>query len=623
MGVHLNEIIVRDLFEPPFRGFTAHIPLGQVCLLTGKAGSGKSVFARDVLAKESRERFASLRKFALGEEIPFRASCNASSLSGLPPTTYVPCFFLEERSEAPIRGYLSNLSKERVALGTQAASSVPLPEGSKIAVVASVSATQWKDTIESLLARGFERALDGLRLTRLSELLAQSQGKGVLVVIDRFTIGPSTRARLTEALETARSIRGAHTLYFAEQEGSFLPLSNQEEQSVEKTIGDFVSARSEKPLCAPLLDLCKRAKLAETSLEQPLAALSDESWVTLQFVKTLLEIRRARLLVLDRPTGGLSSDTIEAMGSVISTLPAREISVLLIDDEPRLAGFATQVLRLPSGVAVPLPAVIHEEAQRYKPQAGLPHDFKQRGLAALWGTVVELHRSQIDAVGEHCKALLAQAPLETLPRSRPPGRVLRLTAVHPTSGPYSTAATQSGLLELLRDWFTLLPQSKAAGLEAADFSYMPRSRGRSGACDACSGTGREPSSALCHRCAGSRYRKEVTFVRYRGASIDEVLRMSLLQAASHFADVPKIATLLRELLAFELGALPLDRAAARLSSGELARLSLASTLAGIKGHGVLILSDFFAACQRGDRSDLLSILSTRLGATMAALVADS
>jgi len=82
----------------------------------------------------------------------------------------------------------------------------------------------------------------------------------------------------------------------------------------------------------------------------------------------------------------------------------------------------------------------------------------------------------------------------------------------------------------------------------------------------------------CDVCHGKRYNRETLEIRYKGRSVDEVLEMTVGQAAEFFAAVPSIARKLQTLTDVGLGYVRLGQSATTLSGGEAQRVKLSLEL---------------------------------------------
>jgi len=82
----------------------------------------------------------------------------------------------------------------------------------------------------------------------------------------------------------------------------------------------------------------------------------------------------------------------------------------------------------------------------------------------------------------------------------------------------------------------------------------------------------------CDVCHGKRYNRETLEVLYKGRNINQVLGMTVEQAAEFFAAVPVIARKLHTLLDVGLGYITLGQSATTLSGGEAQRVKLANEL---------------------------------------------
>lgn len=155
---------------------------------------------------------------------------------------------------------------------------------------------------------------------------------------------------------------------------------------------------------------------------------------------------------------------------------------------------------------------------------------------------------------------------------------------HVASGhSYSAPITFSGLLDPIRKWYSSLPESKLRGLSGAHFSF----RRREGRCENCNGSGLESEelaryriiSRPCRVCQGRRFGPHTESVRYKGASIADVLSMNARQAYELFEKNKKIADILDQFIHLGLDYIPLGLATSSLSFGERQRLTLIRALA--------------------------------------------
>jgi excinuclease ABC subunit A len=83
----------------------------------------------------------------------------------------------------------------------------------------------------------------------------------------------------------------------------------------------------------------------------------------------------------------------------------------------------------------------------------------------------------------------------------------------------------------------------------------------------------------CETCGGTRFRKDILNVRYRGKNIHDVLEMSVSDAIGFFVDESSIISKLQPLEDVGLGYLRLGQSATTLSGGEAQRVKLAKFLA--------------------------------------------
>ena len=148
--------------------------------------------------------------------------------------------------------------------------------------------------------------------------------------------------------------------------------------------------------------------------------------------------------------------------------------------------------------------------------------------------------------------------------------------------PRSNLATYTGLFDHVRKLFAATKTAKARKYDAGQFSFNV-AKGR---CENCEGEGWVCVELLflasvytaCPVCGGTRYNAQTLEVKYEGKNIAEVLRMTVDEAASFFAEEEPVARALGVLQQVGLGYLRLGQPATELSGGEAQRIKLATEL---------------------------------------------
>ncbi len=148
--------------------------------------------------------------------------------------------------------------------------------------------------------------------------------------------------------------------------------------------------------------------------------------------------------------------------------------------------------------------------------------------------------------------------------------------------PRSNPATYTGLFTLIRDLFSILPESKIRGYKPGRFSFNVVG----GRCEECQGAGikRIEMNFLadvyvkCDQCSGKRYNRETLQVKYKGKSIADVLDMTVEEALEFFSELPKIRHKLQTIYDVGLGYITLGQQAPTLSGGEAQRVKLSTEL---------------------------------------------
>lgn len=149
--------------------------------------------------------------------------------------------------------------------------------------------------------------------------------------------------------------------------------------------------------------------------------------------------------------------------------------------------------------------------------------------------------------------------------------------------PRSNPATYTKCFDLIRELFSVIPESKIRGYNASRFSFNLKG----GRCETCQGDGmiRIEMHFLpdiyvpCEACNGKRYNRETLEILYKGKSIADILEMTVDEALIFFDKISSLKNKLSVLSQVGLGYIQLGQPANTLSGGEAQRIKLASELA--------------------------------------------
>ena len=179
--------------------------------------------------------------------------------------------------------------------------------------------------------------------------------------------------------------------------------------------------------------------------------------------------------------------------------------------------------------------------------------------------------------------------------------------------PRSNPATYTKVFDHIRDFFSLLPESRARGYRKGRFSFNVKG----GRCEACKGDGYIKVEmhfladvyVPCETCKGRRFNKATLEVKYKGHSIADILDLSVRQARELFQNHPKIKAILNTLMDVGLGYIKLGQSATTLSGGEAQRIKLARELAKREtGQTLYILDEPTTGLHFQDIKMLLQVL---------------
>jgi len=179
--------------------------------------------------------------------------------------------------------------------------------------------------------------------------------------------------------------------------------------------------------------------------------------------------------------------------------------------------------------------------------------------------------------------------------------------------PRSNPATYTGLFGPIRDLFARVPEAQVRGFGKGRFSFNVKG----GRCEACKGDGLIKIEmhflpdvyVTCEEGGGRRYNRETLEVRNKGASIADVLEMTVSQALEFFRNVPTIRPKLGTLEDVGLGYIRLGQSSTTLSGGEAQRVKLSKELGRrATGRTLYILDEPTTGLHFEDVRKLLEVL---------------
>jgi Excinuclease ATPase subunit len=328
------------------------------------------------------------------------------------------------------------------------------------------------------------------------------------------------------------------------------------------------------------------------------------------------------LLCIDEPASGLHEKDVEKLWNVLLKLKERENTLVLIEHHPSIISRADHVIEMGPGAgeeggqiieggSLPLAYNLQFPAT---PSARNYIQIKNAQTNNLKNLDVEIPigaMTIICGVSGSGKSSLLWGVIEPLvshalgkSEKRPSakcGKLKKLAGIDSIlaartgrafAQKRSTIATAIDILQILKNLFAELPESKVRGYSTAKFG-TDKPGGR---CENCKGDGFlfDPSGyeeSECPICLGKRFRDEILEIRFKLMSIADVLDLSVSKALDIFANFENITSKLKPLAETGLHYLRLGQSTTHLSGGELQRLRLAQDLAKAKLPRTLYLFD--------------------------------
>jgi len=230
-------------------------------------------------------------------------------------------------------------------------------------------------------------------------------------------------------------------------------------------------------------------------------------------------------------------------------------------------------------------------------KSSLMHEVLYKGLARAMNDNTSVTPGEHDAIQgiEEIESvrLIDQSPIGRTPRSNP--------------------ATYTDVFDYVRERFAETSLAQQRGYDKGRFSFNTKG----GRCEDCNGAGREKLEmnflpdvyVECETCGGKRYNPETLEVRFDGASIADVLDMTVAEALEHFENVPRIERTLKTLADVGLGYITLGQQSTTVSGGEAQRIKLSKELSRPgTGDTVYILDEPTTGMHFEDIRHLLNVL---------------
>jgi excinuclease ABC subunit A len=412
---------------------------------------------------------------------------------------------------------------------------------------------------------------------------------------------------------------------------SSLPL-NEHQQKISRAVLPQVLAR---------LGYLAEVGLGHLALERTLRTLSGGEAQRVSLTTVLGSSLVNMLYVLDEPSLALHPRDVGRLASCIRRLQARGNTVVMVEHEPALLEVADHLVEIGPGAGDRGGSVTFEGTldEMLQPGASLTGEFlaRRRGVSlpqnrrpAARGRI-----KLLGARGHNLKNISVEFPLNVLcivsgvsgagkstlvqdtlygalcRRKRKEcdeplayddvvgdGQIDDVVLVDQSSigrSGRSNPVTYIKAFDPIRQVFAETIEARTHNYTAGHFSFNVEG----GRCDACQGEGHirvdmqfMPDVFIkCSQCGGSRYRKEILAVKYRGKSIAEVLAMTAREAFGFFRGQTKVQARLKQLMDVGLDYLQLGQPANTLSAGEAQRLKLAAHLSEASRSRTLFLLD--------------------------------
>lgn len=379
----------------------------------------------------------------------------------------------------------------------------------------------------------------------------------------------------------------------------------------------------------------KLLKLEVLNIFSPIFNLCGSEMRNLRLFMALNGLKNKSLIIVDEPTAGLLPKEAAKIADLLLDLKQRGHAVVVVEHRQELIQFADKVIAFGPGSGIKGGNVVFEgSVQEYFksvadtkkngsliscPDSNNKLEKKSlnikylHGLFREWrcfnnfeinipigkwtcicGPVGSGKTTYLNAIFAVCdKTPTAWQDRSTLINRNHHEAIRRPHIVTPDPiglHPGSTPATYIGLWDRIRDLYAEISKNNRYRFTKSHFSF----NNKEGQCPTCDGYGFNKSNegyVLCPVCKGTRYRKEILKVLYRGKNIADTNNLDVQQALQVFQGKEGISRYLECLSALLLEYLILGQPSNSLSGGESQRIKIAVELAKRYGNRTLYLLD--------------------------------
>ena len=429
------------------------------------------------------------------------------------------------------------------------------------------------------------------------------------------------------------------------------------------------------------LDAAKRLidlGLDYLTIDRAASTLSTGERQRMQLARAVRNRTTGVLYVLDEPSIGLHPANIEGLKGVMRDLIDDGNSVILVDHDTQILSASDHLIEMGPRAGAdggrvivdgPFDKVLHNPDSKIAPfltgKAKLVRKKANGDIFALGkihletGQIHTVHPLAVDipkgrltvvtgVSGSGKTTLILESLIPALEASASGGRLpehimkidadgirqVKLIDATPIGiNVRSTVATYADVHDELRKIFARLPEAKAQGFKAGDFSYNTGKL----RCASCDGTGEisldvqflPDVNIPCPSCRGSRYGKTAGTIHLVGhdgnaRSMPELMDMDIHTALDFCRNMKSVWEHLKVLDGLGLGYLTLGEETPGLSGGEAQRLKLASEIGRGQGDALFVFDEPTIGLHPLDVQTLLDVFQNLIdhGATVVVIEHD-